>query len=99
MYRLGLDHFSAHLHETFVVHLPSGRDLILELIEANILERPTLPGVNHQAFTLVFRGDSSVRCLPQRTYELEHRDLGVLPVFLAAVGKRRQSILYEAVFA
>lgn len=49
-------------------------------------------------FSLTFRGGPRDRFLPQRTYEVDHAELGRLPLFLVPLGPDAEGMRYEAVF-
>lgn len=48
-------------------------------------------------FSLIFRAPGP-GVLEQRTYPLEHADLGTLSIFLVPVGRNAEFVEYEAVF-
>jgi hypothetical protein len=63
----------------FAVHRGDADAVGVELVEAT--ELPS----RGECFSLVFRGDSTTS-LEQRTYLVEHRELGEFPLFLVPVG-------------
>jgi hypothetical protein len=69
--------------------------LEIVLVQAKALAhgdgRPRTP------FSLVFRGPLQP-VMPQRTYRIEHADLGELDIFLVPIGRDPQGVRYEAVF-
>lgn len=86
--------FSEQLHTQFRVHIDGAAPLMLELIE--VVERDPSPKL--ELFTLQFRGPAAPR-LAQQIHRLEHEKLGLLELFLTAIGADpEQRILYESVF-
>jgi uncharacterized protein DUF6916 len=53
---------------------------------------------NDLCFSALFTGGKSDAALSQSTYELTHRALGTVSVFLVPVGQPGASVRYEAVF-
>ena len=50
------------------------------------------------AFSLIFRGPAGP-ALVQGTYQVEHPQIGVFPLFLVPIGPNRAEACYEAIFA
>jgi hypothetical protein len=50
-----------------------------------------------ERFSIFFSGPGDLH-LPQRTYEMEHQELGSLDIFIVTVGRNEEGFLYEAVF-
>ena len=50
-----------------------------------------------ERFSIFFNGPGDLH-LPQRTYQLEHEQLGLLDIFLVTVAHDERGFLYEAVF-
>lgn len=65
------------------------------LIEARALA-PAGYGVD--PFSLIFRTAPGAP-LPQRTYRVEHDEIGVHDIFLVPIGPDRDGMRYEAIFA
>src|SRR6188508_292681 len=88
--------FEAHRGTTFRVALTD------EPLELRLTAVDRLPAVPHaprpEPFSLVFSGPSE-RALDQRSYRLEHAELGDLEIFLVPTGFDADGrLLYEAVF-
>ena len=86
--------FSEHLGGTFRVH-PDGSDpLDLELISASELGEGAGRG---RPFSIVFRGGGDA-VLPQRTYKMEHDQIGSFELFIVPIGPDERGLRYEAIF-
>lgn len=96
------EQFSPHLGSVFQLSIPSAALLELKLIAV-------APYTAHPApknwelsrripFSLLFRGPLEI-VLPQRTYSLEHPQMGKLDIFLVPVARKHDGMEYEAVFA
>jgi hypothetical protein len=55
------------------------------------------PGVRYENFSLFFDGPSA-HPLPQRTYTMEHLQLGHFTLFIVPVGNERGCLQYQIVF-
>ena len=88
--------FERYRGSTFRV---AGEDDPLDLRLTGIDQLPTEPqGPRPEPFSLVFTGPFQ-RPLDQRSYRLEHTDLGELEIFLVPIGYDTDGErLYEAVF-
>lgn len=89
--------FANHLNSIFRVRVNSPQPVELKLVEV----KGYANGANEQSgmerFSLFFNGPGDLH-LSQRTYELEHKQLGSLDIFLVTVAKDERGFLYEAVF-
>jgi hypothetical protein len=85
--------FAEQLNSRFQVVTENLAPLELELVD--VIEKEAPP--KYELFFLVFRGPQSQR-LEQRIHRLEHGKLGVLDIFLTAIGIEENGLLYEAVF-
>jgi hypothetical protein len=89
----GRSEFQEQLRTTFTIRLSETAAVPLELTDV----------MNHrfsadlESFSLLFRGPL-IPLLPQRTYRLEHEQLGPQELFLVPVGPRDGTMQYEAVF-
>lgn len=90
--------FSAHLHETFRIHLDGEADAVpLEL--AQVTESAGGSGLEaRRSFSLLFLGPVSPQYLVQHTYRLEHERMGTLEIFLVPLGPENGRMKYEAIF-
>ena len=82
--------FAPRLHERFTL-VDAGDPLELELVEVTELGAATPE--RRRPFSIVFRGPNGPT-LPQRTFRLEHAELGAFELFLVPIGPGE----YEAVF-
>ena len=97
--RATLDAFTPHVGTTFRLEVEPGMVFDVKLAEAVSCKRDGLPAhVRQEPFSLVFVAPSGVE-LPQSNYELRHRELGDLSLFLVPVGSFPEGAHYEAVFA
>ena len=95
---LSIETFLPHLETEFRVADPTGAEPVaIRLTEARDLGRqPNAPRTD--PFSLEFTGPR-LPVLDQRTYRLEHRDLGTLDIFLVPIGPDPTGApRYEAVF-
>jgi hypothetical protein len=84
--------FEPYLGTEFVSDDPPARFLLTDVTSLGVDRNAP----RQQPFTLTFVGDAA---LAQQTYELEHRSLGRLDVFLVPIGPAPEGrVLYEAVF-
>jgi len=96
--------FRRHLWTNFRLHPETGSPVDVELIQAR--EQPargprSQPGmipVTRTPFSLLFRSGSAPG-LPQRTYRVEHGQLGGFDLFLVRINPDRLGrVRYEAIF-
>jgi Domain of unknown function (DUF6916) len=81
--------------QVFALSLGEGQTLPLELSAVN---GNGLKGMaTREQFSLHFRGPATP-ALVQRTYRLEHAQLGPLDIFLVPVQRDASGMTYEAVF-
>lgn len=88
------DTFAAHLNGKFTVNLDAGIQVELELIR---ITQPSFIPAGTECFSLVFRGPMQP-ALPQRTYPVQHPELGSFQLFMVPVGIENEGLLYESVF-
>ena len=91
---LTLQHFSAHVNETFNAQLDDS-EVPFVLVEARSVQGS--PGAMREPFSLLFRNGSSF-LFPQQTYVMRHPGLGEVGIFLVPVAREREGFLYQAVF-
>jgi hypothetical protein len=89
----GSKEFREHLHSTFTIQFSATAAVPLEL--AAVVDQRFSPEV--ESFSLLFRGPI-IPLLPQRTYRLQHEQLGEQDIFLVPLGADAGSMQYEAVF-
>ena len=95
-----LSTFAKHLGETFRIHVESGKPRSVQLIEATAHSQDRAEDPKNFAL-LFYDPDASVNdYLPQSLYNIEHKSLGIQPLFIVPVGpgSNGQGINYEAVF-
>jgi hypothetical protein len=85
--------FVSALNTNFQLPMGDASPIDLELVE--VTELRSLP--KQEMYSIVFRGPRDVM-LSQRTYRLEHAQLGTLDLFLVPIGVDEQGYSYEAVF-
>jgi hypothetical protein len=90
--RLTADDFALRRQERFALSAGGGA-LDLVLAEVHALG----PGVNRQAFSLIFHGPLAP-ILPQAIYRLQNPAMGTLELFLVPLGPRGELVRYEAAF-
>lgn len=86
--------FSEHLGGAFRAYPEGSNPIDVELISATELGEEPRGG---RPFSIVFRGSGDV-VLPQRTYRMEHADIGVFEIFLVPIGPDEKGPRYEAIF-
>ena len=95
--RLTEANFSKQLNTVFRVKANAPGPVELKLVEV----KGYADGSNEQGrmerFSLFFSGPGDLH-LSQRTYEMEHEELGSLDIFIVTVARNEQGFLYEAVF-
>jgi hypothetical protein len=92
--------FAGCLGSAFRIRSESDRSVDVELIEATALRSQSdAPGAltKREPFSIVFRGPFEP-ILPQKTYAIEHAELGRFELFLVPVGPDAKGMCYEAVF-
>lgn len=96
---LTLEHFAAHVNETYYARIGEDGARSMEvpfvLVEARALS--TRLQSQRAPFSLLFRNPSPF-LFPQQTYTLRHASLGEAGVFLVPVAREREGFLYQAVF-
>ena len=95
--KLTEDVFTRQLHSKFRVHADTPRPVELELVEVKSWRSGGGEQGGMERFSLFFTGPADI-LLPQRSYSLEHHELGLLDIFLVPVARTEESLRYEAVF-
>lgn len=76
---------------TFDIERPDGDPVAVELVDATVLAG------RGECFSLVFCGPTEVS-LEQRTYRMQHRELGDFSLFLVPLGPRENGgLAFEAI--
>jgi hypothetical protein len=91
---LTVEDFRPRVGETFVVRVPDGAGIELQLVEARGLGESYK---EREAFALLFRGPAEPP-LAQATYRLGHDGMGELEIFLVPVARTDAGTDYEAIF-
>jgi hypothetical protein len=86
--------FAENVNSTFNLRQEVGEPLALELVDI----REGAPHPKFEQFSLYFRGPRAI-LLPQRTYELEHAELGAFLLFLVPIRQDEKGNYYEAAFS
>lgn len=87
-----IEDYRPYLQGTFTLTEPSGTLRVLRLEEA----KSHIEDEFQTCFSLFF--SSTGDALPQQSYSVRHDTLGEFPLFLVPIRKKRDGILYEAVF-
>ena len=89
--------FTRHLNTMFRVKVTPSQPVELKLVEVKGYATGSQEPAGMERFSLFFNGPGDLH-LPQRTYALEHEQLGALDIFLVTVARDDRGFLYEAVF-
>ena len=92
---LTLEHFAAHVNETFFSLRDGNAPFVL--IKAQPLVASTLQGMLRAPFSLLFRNDLPIM-FTQKIYQLKHPSIGEICIFLVPIARDREGFLYQAVF-
>ena len=95
--KLTVEIFARQLNSIFRVRADTPRPLELELVEVKGWQSQAAEQSGLERFSLFFTGPADIY-LPQRSYSLEHEQLGVLDIFLVPVARTPEGLRYEAVF-
>lgn len=95
--RLTEVNFAKHLNTVFRVKVNEPRPVELKLVEVKGYGNGSNEQSGMERFSLFFSGPGDLH-LPQRTYQLEHEQLGALDIFLVTIARDEQGFVYEAVF-
>ena len=93
--KLTKETFEPLIGGAFELSLGEGQTLPLEL--SAVLGTGLQGMAKREQFSLHFRGPASP-ALVQRTYRLEHAQLGSLEIFLVPIRRDATGMMYEAVF-
>ena len=93
---LSIQNFAGAANQSFGLTVGE-TEMPLTLVEVKPLPVRPFPGMMREPFSLLFRSESQV-VLPQRMYRLTNTQMGVLEVFLVAIARDTQGIVYQAVF-
>lgn len=99
---LTIENFLPVVKEKFVLELEGIGKSELELTSATELPVCGRPDMKRKPFSLIFEapllGPDKNMYLSQRTYRLEHDQLGPLDIFIVPIGPKDGLMRYEAVF-
>ncbi len=91
-------HFSARLHQRFLVHLEGREPLETELVEVRDLVPADDDPDRRPPFSVVFRGPAG-SALTQSIFRVENETLGTFDLFLVTIGPDKDGRLrHEAIF-
>jgi hypothetical protein len=101
--RTSAEIFERHLDSEFrIIAGPGTAPRRVHLTKVTRSETITKPGrrppESTPAFSLIFRGPEGPALL-QDTYQVEHTQLGVFPLFLVPIGPTQADFRYQAIFA
>lgn len=85
--------FSGVSEDAFRIHRGASETLGVDLVSVSGPDE----GSSGRPFSIVFRGPTGIP-LPQRTYRVEHSEIGSFRLFLVPIGPDEEGLLYEAVF-
>jgi hypothetical protein len=93
---LQFESFTPRLNETFRLGLGAGG---IDMVLRSVQKLPARPfrGQVRDTFRLHFSSPHPI-ILPQGLYPFENEALGSLNIFIAAVARERDGIIYEAIF-
>ena len=94
---LTMEMFSDKIGQPFAIDEPNAPAIELTLIKAEPLPTYNLPPAARAPFSLLFTTTGDF-VLMQRIYALRHAALGALTIFLVPVGKKDDTVTYQAVF-
>ncbi|HEY0077259.1 MAG TPA: hypothetical protein VGB73_01335 [Pyrinomonadaceae bacterium] len=89
--------FASRLNTTFRVRLDAENTLDLELVEATGDDDAGEQPRRQIHFSAIFRSPPD-KFLMQRSYRMEHDDLGEFDLFIVPIAKDEKGFYYEAVF-
>ena len=89
--------FAKHLNTKFRVNLDLPQPVELELVEVKGYQNKAEEQGGMERFSAFFSGPSNVP-LEQRTYPLQHEQMGEFELFLVPIGRMESGLRYEAVF-
>ncbi len=95
--KLASSDFAPHLNQTFRIQLEGIEPIDLELVSVAEASSASQPKARHP-FSLQFLGPVSSQYLLQHTYGLEHKEMGVLELFIVPLGLEEGRMRYEAIF-
>jgi hypothetical protein len=89
--------FLKHVNTTFRVNLASTGKAELELVEVKSYAASAGDQGGMERFSVYFQGPADL-LLPQRTYPIEHDEMGQFDLFLVPIARNQNKCRYEAVF-
>ena len=90
------EEFSKHVNTKFHT-LDAGTELDLELAEVKGYRHKATEHEGMERFSVYFKGPEAP-LLPQKTYTLQHAQMGEFEIFLVPISPNDQGSRYEAVF-
>ena len=91
------EEFSKHVNTKFHARLDAEAELDLELTEVKGYRHKATEHEGMERFSVYFRGPEAP-LLPQKTYTLQHAQMGEFEIFLVPLSPNDQGSRYEAVF-
>jgi len=92
--------FTRYIHQSFFIHFEQAEKLKVELIQVTELQagsKDSSKPPRRNPFSIVFRGPKDL-VLPQKIYQIEHKDTGTLELFIVPIGPDEEGMRFEAVF-
>lgn len=81
----------------FTIFFDLDNSIVSELIEVKSINSHTLAKGQAEPFSLVFQVKDD-RVFEQNTFQIQHKELGDLTLFLVPIGADENGVRYEAVF-
>lgn len=92
---LTIDMFNDKVGQTFALEQPDAPAITMTLTEVTALRN--YANAPRAPFSLIFT-TQAVGVLPQRMYDLRHAALGLQSFFLVPIGKKGETLTYQAIF-
>lgn len=89
--------FLPYINQIFRVRLDGVEPIALELVNVTESGPKSRPDAR-RPFSLYFLGPVSPQYLVQRTYRLEHEQMGAFDLFIVPLGPETGRMRYEAIF-
>jgi hypothetical protein len=89
--------FSQHVNTKFRVNLDADNGLDLELVEVRGYMSKHNEQTGMERFSVYFQGPGEPY-LPQKSYTVQHDQMGEVEIFIVPIGKTDAGFRYESVF-
>ena len=91
--QLKAENFSKHLNSKFKIFYTD--DFIVEAELTEVFEIKTQENLESFSLIFLFPPDSPIE---QRTFKVEHSEMGIMELFLVPIGQKDNGIRYESIF-